>query len=166
MLAAALAARLAHGDVADITQHISALAIAQPAEFGQKDASIGLVESDLFRIGIPETGAAPFALERWEVGALGEEILVRLLEVFQGLLQRVTGCLCQPWCLRPIAPPGQQLGHGHVVDELQAGQVILFLQRQGFVVDEPASPGEAAHVALLLAIRHQFEPECLETLHA
>ena len=54
--------------------------------------------------------------------------------------------------------------HRHV-DELAARFAVGLLQRQRLVVDEPACPSEAAHVALLLAVRAKLELEGLETQH-
>ena len=42
---------------------------------------------------------------------------------------------------------------------------LLLLQRQCFVEHEPTRADEAAHLALLLAIWHQFVFEGLEALH-
>ncbi len=74
-------------------------------------------------------------------------------------------CILEPRCVRPIAPCCELLSHCHVADELATGLVVLLLQRQRLVEDEPARAGETAHLALLLAAWHQFEFKGLETLH-
>jgi hypothetical protein len=125
-----------------------------------------LVEFDLFRIGIAESITATLALKLRKVGAFLEEIFVRLLQILQGVLQRMTRRVLQPRCVGTIAPPGQLLRHGDVADELAACLVIFFLQRQCLVVDEPARASETAHIALLLTIWHQFVLESLEAVHA
>lgn len=81
------AARLAHGGVAHLAQHLAAVAIAQPTEFGQENAAVVLIEIDLFRLGIAKAVAAAFALETREVGAFGKIVLVGFFQVFQGMLQ-------------------------------------------------------------------------------
>jgi len=43
--------------------------------------------------------------------------------------------------------------------------MVGFLQRQGLVEHEPARPGKAAHIALLVAVGHEFVFEGLEPLH-
>lgn len=133
-----LAARLAHGDIAHLAQHIAAVAVTQPAELGKEDAAITLIELDLFRVGVAKSITATLTLKFWKVGAFLEEILVCLLQVLQGMLQRMTRRFLQPRCVRTIAPPGQLLRHGDVANELVARLVVLLLHCQRFVVDEPA----------------------------
>jgi len=48
---------------------------------------------------------------------------------------------------------------------LLASLVALLLQRQRLVIDKSARTGKAAHIALLLAVWHQFVFVCLQTLH-
>jgi hypothetical protein len=57
------------------------------------------------------------------------------------------------------------LCHRHIADKFAAVAVVLVLQRQRLIEDEPARAGEAAHVARLLAGRHQFEFVGGEDLH-
>ncbi len=64
-----------------------------------------------------------------------------------------------------MTPSGQVFGHCDVANELTACFIVGFLQRQGFVVYEAAAACISAHVALLLAVRHQFILEGLEALH-
>lgn len=66
---------------------------------------------------------------------------------------------------RTVAPVGQLLGHRHVADKRATGIAVSLLQRQSLVEHEPAGAGEAAHLALLFAGRHQFVFEGLESLH-
>lgn len=66
------------------------------------------------------------------------------------------GCVGQPVRLLVVAPCGQELGHGHIADELAARLVIGLLQRQGLVEDEPARARKPRHLALLRTIGHQF----------
>jgi len=133
-----LAARLAHGDIAYLAQHVAAVAVTQPAEFGEKEAVVTLIELDLFRVGIAESIAATLALKFRKVGAFLEEIFVGLLQVLQGMLQGMAWGILEPRRFRTIAPPGQVLRHGDVADELVSSLVIFFLHRQRLVVDEPA----------------------------
>jgi len=68
------AARLAHGDVLHRAQRLTAVAVAQPAELGQEDSGIGLIELDLFRVWIAEAVGLALFLETREVGLPGEEV--------------------------------------------------------------------------------------------
>jgi len=97
-------------------------------------------DSIIFRNWAPAgKGAKPtLVLKFRKVGAFLEEILVRLLQVLQGMLQWVAGRVFQPRRFRAIAPPGQVLRHGDVADEPVSSFVIFFLHRQRLVVDEPA----------------------------
>ena len=84
------AARLAHGGVAQFAENIPAVAVANPAQLGKKEAVVSLIELDLFRIRVAESIAAALALEAREIGAFGKKILVGFFQVLQGLLQRMT----------------------------------------------------------------------------
>lgn len=156
----------ADGDVAQLADRFAAVAVAQPAELGQEDAAVGLIQLDLLRVGIAEAVALPLAFEAREVGAPLEEVLVGFFEVFQRMLQRVDGGFSQPGRFGAVAPGRQPFGHRHVADELAAGFAVGLLQRQRLVEHEPAGASEAAHQALLFAARHQFVLEGLESLHA
>src|SRR5690606_5245040 len=57
------AARLADGNVLYRTQNLAAVAVAHPAEPWQEDAAVGLVELDLFRVGIAEAVVLALLLE-------------------------------------------------------------------------------------------------------
>lgn len=116
-------------------------------------------------VGIAKARPVSLPLEAGEVGALGKEVLVGLLQILERVLQRVHGRIGQPGRLRPIAPGRQVLGHGHVADELAACLVVGLLQCQRLVEDEPAGTSEAAHAALLLAVWHQLELKGLLALH-
>ena len=126
-------ARLAHRDIAQRAQHVPAEADPQPAQLGQEDSAVGLIEFDLLRVGVAEAVVLAFFLEAREVGAFQEEVFVRFLQILQGLLQRVARRILEPWRIRAVAPGRQMLGHRHVADELVSGLVICFLQRQRFV---------------------------------
>ena len=102
-----LAARLAHGDVLHRPQYVPAVAIALPAELGQEQAVVGLVEFDLFRVGITEALRPAFLLEAREVGTLGEEVAVGWLQILEHLLQRVDSRIRQPRGIGAVAPPGE-----------------------------------------------------------
>lgn len=156
----------ADGDVAQLAEHRPTVAIAQPAQLGQKDPAVGLIQLDLLRVGVTEAVALALALEAWEVGALLEEVPVGFFEVFEGMLQRMNGRFFQPDRFGAVAPGGQLPGHRHIADELAAGFAVGLLQRQGLVEHEPTGAGEAVHQALLFAGRHQFVFESLESLHA
>ena len=58
-----LPADLAYGDLLHRAQNLAALSVAQPAELGQKKATVGLIELDLLRVWIAEAFGATFLLE-------------------------------------------------------------------------------------------------------
>ena len=147
-----LATRLAHGDVFHITQHVPAVAIAQPSELGQEQAAVRLVELDLFRVRVAEAIVLALLLEAREVGAFGEEVGVGPLQILERLLQRVNGRVCEPGRLRAVAPLREFLAQPGVAQLFIPALVSLLLQRQRLVEHEPARPGEAAHLALLFAV--------------
>jgi len=160
-----LAARQADGDVLHRTRHVPTVAVAQPAELGQKDAAVTLIELDLFRVGVAQALALPLLLEAREVGPLGEEVGVGPFQILEPLLQGMRWCILEPRRFRTVAPLGEQLAQAGVAELLFTLLVAFLLQRECLVEHEPARPGEAAHIALLVAVRHQFVFEGLETLH-
>src|SRR5690606_10439660 len=131
------------------------------------DRSSDVCPSDLalFRVGIAEAVVLALLREAREIGPLGEEVGVSALKLLERLLQRMHRRIGQPRRFRPIAPLGEQLAQAGVTELLLALLVALLLLRQRSVEDEAARPGEAADVALLLAGRHQFVFEGLQTLH-
>ena len=160
-----LAARLAHGDVLHRAHHAPAVAVAQPAKFGQKKAAVGLVELDLFRVWVTEAVGLAFLLEAREVCPLGEEVGIGPLQVLEGLLQWMHGRIGQPCRFRAVTPFGEQPAQTCVAELLLALLVALFLQRQRLVEHEPARASEAAHLPLLMAAWHQCELEGLKSFH-
>jgi len=159
------AARLADGNVLHRTQNLAAVAISHPAELGQEDTAVALVELDLLRVGVAKAVALALLLEAREVGPLGEEVGVSALQSLERLLQRMHRRIGQPRRFRPVAPFGEQLAQAGVTELLLALLVAFLLQRQRPVEDEAARPGKAAHLALLFAGRHRFIFEGLQTLH-
>jgi len=146
------AAVAGHGDVLRPALHVSAVAIAQPAQLGQEDAAIAGIDLELLGIGIAKAIAHALLLEAREVGAFGKEVLVGPFHVFQGMLQRMHGRIGKPARLGAIAPGREVLCHRHIADECLTGFVVCLLQRQRLVKHEPARPREAAHEALLFAV--------------
>lgn len=84
-----------YGDVPYRTQRLPAVAVAQPAELGQKDAAVALIELDLLRLWVAEAVGTSFFLEARKRGTLGEEVGIGALQVLECLLQRVDGCIGQ-----------------------------------------------------------------------
>ncbi len=138
-------------DVLEGAEHLPAVAIAQPAQLGQENPAVALVELELLGVGEAEAVALALALEAWEVGTLLEEILVGPVEVFEGMLQRMNGRFFQPDRFGAVAPGGQLPGHRHIADELASGFAVGLLQRQGLVEHEPTGSGELSKLALLFA---------------
>ncbi len=81
-----LAARLAHRNVLHRAQYLTAVAVAQPAQLGQEQAAVGLVELDLFWVGIAEAVRLTLLLEAREVRPLSEEVGVGPLQILERLL--------------------------------------------------------------------------------
>jgi len=160
------ATRQADGDILHCAQRLAAVAVAQPAEFGQEDAGIGLIELDLFRVGVAEAVALPFALEAREVRPPGEEVGVGALQILERLLQWMHRPILEPRRFRPIAPCGEFLAQSGIAQLLLALLIAFLLQGERLVEHEPARAGKAAHLTLLVAIGHEFIFEGLETLHA
>lgn len=133
-----LATRLADGDVFHRTQHLAAVAVTQPAELGQKQAIVGLIELDLFRVWVAEAVRPAFLLETRKVGPLGEEVAVGPLQVLERLLQRMHRRIREPRRIRTVTPFGEQLAQPGVAELLFALLVALLLQRQCLVEHEPA----------------------------
>src|SRR5690554_3883742 len=159
------ARRLPDRDVLDRSQHLTALAETQPAQLGQIEATVALVEFDLFRIGIAEAVALPFLLEAREVCTLGEEVSVGAIEILQRLLERVDRPTLEPWCFYAISPSGELLAQGRIPELLLTGRISLFLQRQRLVEHEPGHAGKLAHFPHLISVGHQFVFVGLEALH-
>ena len=80
-----LAAGLANGYVANITQHVAAGAITQPTQLGQKDTAIALVKLAALRI--TEAVPSPFFLEARKIRPLLEKMNIGVFQVFEHLLQ-------------------------------------------------------------------------------
>lgn len=75
------------------------------------------------------------------------------------------GGFFEPRCFNRVTPFGQALRHRHVADELTARFIVGLLQGQRMVINIPARSGEAAHLALLLAVGLEFILKCLAALH-
>ena len=161
-----LATRLIDGDVLHYPQHIPTVAVAQPAQLGQKETAVGLIELDLFRVGIAKALGLPFLLEAWEVGPLGEEVAVGPLQILERLLQRMHRRIGQPRGFHAVSPLGEQLAQPGIAELLLAFFVARFLQCQRLVEREPARASEAAHLPLLLAVWPEFKFEGLKSLHS
>ena len=78
-------------------------------------------------------------------------------------MRRLGGCLVQPGGFRLGLPRSEALAQAYIAQLLLAGRVVLLVQRQGLVEDEPTGASEAAPVAHLVAVGHQRES--LETQH-
>ena len=156
-----LAARLAHCDVLCLAQNIPAVAVFDPAQLGQLNPAVGLV--DLKALRKSETVSHALALEAWKVGSLFKEIFVRPLQVFERVLQGLRRGLFEP--MKLLFPLGKKVCHRHIPHKLAARFVVGLLQGQRLVVDEPARTRKAAHVARLFAVWHEFVFEGLEPLH-
>ncbi len=66
---------LADGDVFDVAPHLPTVAIAQPAELGQKDPAVGLIQPDLLRVGVAETVGPSLLLEARKSARLSKKLV-------------------------------------------------------------------------------------------
>lgn len=160
-----LAAIGRYGDVLGLANNVPAVAVAEPAQLGQEQAAVGLVDFELRGIGIAETVAQAFFLESGEIGTLGEKVGVGPFQVFERLLQRMHGRIREPCRFRAIAPLGKPLAEPGVAELLLAVFVPCLLQRECFVKHVSARPREAAHLSLLFAVGLQLVFEGLKTFH-
>ena len=151
-----LVARATDRDVPDRSQHLSTVAIRQPAELGQEDAPIGLVQPDLLRCRITERVPSSTSLAAWKRCAPGEEIVVGAAQVLELLLQGLCRRIRQPPGVRRMTPGRQHAAKGRIAEVFLALCMTFLLQRQGTVVDKPAVPGEATQHAQLRAVGSQF----------
>ena len=100
-----LAARLAYRDVAQLAQHVPAVAITQPAELGQEEAAVDLIELDLFRIGIAEAVTAAFAFKAWEVVSLAKKFLYAFSRSFKACCSGWQGASLSQGVSTPLRQP-------------------------------------------------------------
>jgi hypothetical protein len=102
-----------------------------------------------------------------ELVSFGKEVLVRPIQIFEGMLQSVHRRLFEPWGLSTRwrgltrTPGGQQLGQGLVGEVFAPSSTGSLLQAQRFVEDEAACASKAAHLPALLLGGHQLEAKSL-----
>src|SRR6202790_2168644 len=142
-----------------------AVAIANPAQLGQKNPPVLALQLYLFRVRVTKTVSVAFLFKARKVRTLGEEIGVGKLQVLERLLCRVNRRVLEPRGVRAVTPFGELLAQARVAKFLLGALVALFLQRQCLVKDEPARTSESAHVVRLLAGRHQFVFKGSEDFH-
>jgi len=109
-----------------------------PAELGEKQAVVALIEFDLLRVRVAEAVALPLFPEARKRRAFGEEVAVGPLQILQGLLQGMDRRIGQPYSISAAAPAGERLAQPRVAQLLLATLIAFLLQRQCLVVDEPA----------------------------
>ena len=94
-------ARLAHRHILWRAEHLAAIAVAQPAELGQEDAAIDLIQLETLRK--PEAVMLAAFPEGRVVGDPVEEPLVSRVQVFQRVLKGLGGRLIE----NETASPGE-----------------------------------------------------------
>lgn len=72
----------AQRDVSELALYLLALAQPDPAELGQLDSAVGLVQHKLFGVWIPDARVVAMAFERRESSSLGEKALIGHFETF------------------------------------------------------------------------------------
>lgn len=154
-----------NGDVAELTLDNAAVPVTNPAEFGEEDTVVPLVEVDFLSIRVAEGIPPPLLLEARRMTTLFEEVAVRSLEVLEGLLERMDGRVFQPRCINAVAPLREFLAQPGVGQLLLARLMAGLLQCETSVVDEPARPCEATEVAFLHTVRSEGELVGLVPLH-
>jgi len=160
-----LAAGLAHGDVSDLAWHFAAFPVTYPAELGQEDAVVGLIQTNLPWIGIPKTVLLPFFPEPGEIGPPGEEIGVGPFQVFQALLQGVNRRFGKPCGFRIVPPLSEPPAKFSVAEFFLAFCISFLLQSQCPVKNIPAGPGKELHLPFLLPLWLQSKFESLPSSH-
>ena len=106
-------------------------------------------------------------LEVGELGSFAKEVLVRPVQIFEGMLQSVHRGFFEPWGLSARwrgltrTPGGQLLGKGLVGEVFAPSSPGRLLQAQRFVEDEAACARKAAHLPALLPAGHQLEAKSL-----
>ena len=144
-------------DVLEGAEHLPAVSVAQPAQLGQENPVVALVELELLGVGEAEAVVQAALLEAGEVGTLLEEILVGPVEVFEGVLQGMHRGNLQPGRQPPggqqrtVAPGCELLGHRHIADIFAAVFAVSLLQRQRLIEHAAAGSGELSQLALLFA---------------
>src|SRR3990172_2894810 len=91
-----LSARLADRDISQLTRHLSAFVVAQPAELRKKNAAVGLNKPDLCGSRVAEGVASTLFLETRGLGPFCEEVGVGPFQVPKRLLERMHGRIRQP----------------------------------------------------------------------
>ena len=158
------AASMADGRVFDRAEYVAAVAVANPAQLGQKHPAVALIEFDALRIA--EAVRLALLLEAREVGAFLEEIPVGAFKMLERLLQGLAWRFVEPPCLRFRLPCSERLAQSGIAELLFPRLASILLQSKRLVENESARPGEAAHLALLLAVGLEFESVGLKALHA
>ena len=120
-------ARLRHGDISQLTEYITRLAVSNPTQLRELDPSIGLIQFELLRIGVAELGEVATTFELRKRSSLLEEVDVGAVEVFKRLLQRTDGGAFEPRRLGGVAPDS------HYFAELGEAETLLALRRDPFV---------------------------------
>ena len=80
-----------YGDVLRCAEHVPAVAIANPAQLGQEDSGIALIE--LVALRVAEAVRLAFFLEAREVGAFGKEVGVGSFQILEGCLLYTSRCV-------------------------------------------------------------------------
>ena len=155
---------MTYRDVLHRTQHVAAVAVAHPAQFRQKNTAVLLIE--LATLWIAEAIRLPFFLEAWKISALGKEIFVGALEVFECLLQTLTGRVFQPFCFLVYLPSRQEISQNGIAESSRlVGGITVFLSRQRLVKHETTRTGKAAHIASLSTVGLEFVLIGLQSFH-
>ena len=154
-----LSAPARYGDVLGRAEHVTAIAVGQPAELWQEHTTVSLIELGLLRVRVTETVGLPLLVEVREVGSLGEEVGTGPLQVLECLVQRMYWGIGQPRRVGAVSPLGKQLAQSGIAELLLTLFVTRLLQCQRFVKHEPARTSKAAHLPRLLSIWKQLASE-------
>jgi hypothetical protein len=136
-----------------------------PAQLGQEDAGVALVDPELLGSGVAEGIVPALALEARCSGAAGEEVRAGPLQVLERLLQRMDGRVAEPGRLGTVAPERELPAQFDAAQFLLAQLMAPLLQGQRPVEDEAAGSCGASHVALLLDGRQRCVLEGLQSQH-
>lgn len=129
-----------------------------------------MVELDLLRIGGAEVVARALFLKAWNVGALGEETAVDVLQILERLLPRMNRRIAEPGRHGAIVPSGELLAQPGISPLLLPAIKAFPLQRQASLnTNRHGRPCVLKmHVPLVFAAKHRgrvFDSNAIDQLH-
>ena len=150
---------------AHLASHRLAQPQAQPAQLGQLDPVVHLIQFELLRIGEPQARLIAELLELREPTALLEEALVGLVEPLEHLLLRVNRRVPEPRSGERAALDGEPATHVRVGSVLLASCVPRSLLGQCAVPHLSSQAGVPAQHALARRTKPKLKAVGTDTGH-